>query len=712
MPYTTPYVSGAYREEPYNNRRVGRLADLIRARGDIEAQGLREQGNISAQMWGGIGQTVAGTLGQLAQYKMDQPRREHDTLLRTEQARQLSEAERLRGVERFAGESQLDPTKRAAFFEQAGFTKEAGEIRSRDTAQKINDLQLSTATAAHYRKQLSEGADLLRDIKKSPDPLGQYATVRDKAAKLYGDLGNQFPEVYNEASIDQLISAGTTAADSLALSEAATRAAAAARAAKKDSMEEFLNGTKLGAILLGAADSNETYVAGYAKVKEHGGDAAAALFSPTYSTEAKQRAMSLSKAMAGGNDTPFSAAVDAWSRERGGKLPGVNDITKILSDQATATYRWNPLTGSGGTSRKTQMTPTQLRAADTWKVREDNKVYAGVASGDIEEGDVPRLLEAIQSEYLVRRGDPDGPSLAEYDRMRGGGAAPPVAPASPPAAPAVAGTGTGAPPVAAPKPKGRFRVFDGTGYIEYDTREQQAAAQALIDAEKRPAPKLGPPAPPVAPVVSPAPVMRSGIPIQPQQAPVQEPQAAPSRPVAPPPSGKQVTIEINGRRGMAYESEVPQLIAAGGRVVDSSIPPPSAAPGRERIVAIEWADGRPGMAYEFEIPEVIRKGGRVTGGSAPPAAPAPQRSMADALAMPRPSRHVAPPLIAAGGEVLVRYRGLLGIAYKSEIPALVEAGATIITDDPNSLAIWRKSGGRKTRDAASQVDRIVPQQKK
>jgi hypothetical protein len=67
--YTTPYASSQRYQDPYG----ATIADVIGRSGQQRADALRRQGEISGQMWSGLGQTIAGTIGQIAQQREQAP---------------------------------------------------------------------------------------------------------------------------------------------------------------------------------------------------------------------------------------------------------------------------------------------------------------------------------------------------------------------------------------------------------------------------------------------------------------------------------------------------------------------------------------------------------------------------------------------------------------------------------------------------------------
>ncbi len=67
MPFTVPYAAGDY------YRPNGRLIDLVRLQGEQTAEGQRRAGEIQAQMWGNLGQTITQGVGNVIAAKRQAP---------------------------------------------------------------------------------------------------------------------------------------------------------------------------------------------------------------------------------------------------------------------------------------------------------------------------------------------------------------------------------------------------------------------------------------------------------------------------------------------------------------------------------------------------------------------------------------------------------------------------------------------------------------
>src|SRR5262245_10519923 len=89
---------------PYANR-SGRLIDLVRQRGMDAADAELRAGEIQAQMWSNLGNTIAGSIGSIMQERQEAPMRalrekaaQQGIDINAEQLRQQSEARNERGL--------------------------------------------------------------------------------------------------------------------------------------------------------------------------------------------------------------------------------------------------------------------------------------------------------------------------------------------------------------------------------------------------------------------------------------------------------------------------------------------------------------------------------------------------------------------------------------------------------------------------------------
>lgn len=195
-----------YTPVPFAGR--GRLSDLVREQGRNRAESELRRGDISAQMWAGLGNTIANTVGQIAQQRQDAPRRamqdeaarlELEQARAAQQARQQSNAQEQALRELFAGEQLPDP--RAVM-------RVVGPERGAQIVQGLSALQ------SLQTKSFTDGRVVLRDLMRGLNALPEgmraetYPAIRQQAVAA-GVIGEQdAPEVYDPNWWKQAVSYG------------------------------------------------------------------------------------------------------------------------------------------------------------------------------------------------------------------------------------------------------------------------------------------------------------------------------------------------------------------------------------------------------------------------------------------------------------------------------------------------------------------------
>ena len=350
MAYTTPYVSSPFRERDPYKQDAGRMSDLIRMRSAAEARGIEDQGNASAQMWSGIGNAVSGTLSQLAQYKADTPKREAAQLEMNEKQRVVREQANLRGLDQMAGAGKMDAEGRASLYEGEGFQKEAAGIRSEDTRQKIGQLDLVGKELEAQKQRRGQVAGMLRSYDSLSEEAKAAAYQRDllEIRKLVPEFANKIPNVYDAASVRQMIDYGTTLQEQAQIQQMATAKAQEALAMDRNSREARV--AHQDALMMGlrAAATKEQWDATWATADQLGvPKGAMSMFSREFSPEAMKHARNIFESMDEKNPTALSGALAAFRRDHDGNLPNERQYLKLLDDVGNAQVNYRP-TASGG----------------------------------------------------------------------------------------------------------------------------------------------------------------------------------------------------------------------------------------------------------------------------------------------------------------------------------------------------------------------------
>lgn len=484
MPYIpTPYVPREYEPRQYE-RQTGRLSDLIRAQGAAQARGEREAAAISGQLGQSLGQQASGVLSQLAQYKMDAPKRQHEQMLRDEQARKVREEGNIRGLDQMAAGMTED--KRADLFDQAGYRDRAMEIRDRDRTRKAQEFDFTAKQLAQERQRLSETANILNEIEKAPieeRPARYAAIVGDLRKRVGPELAAKIGDNYDPAAVRGMIDTGKTIDDQIKWNQLAASEFSLSNAKAQGSRQAFEHEQKSALFALKAADTPEEWAKAWQMIDAHVKDESIKnMFSREFSPEAMQYVSDLSNAM---NPDKTMTALDqeiaAFQRDNEGRLPNRRELTGIINDVTNATYRYNPLTGSAG--RNGRLTSVQKNVVERWKESELAKAEKLFREGDIDEAGLGAEKERIQASYLMQLGMDEGPTAGQLAAQQGKdlmGRPIGVAPAAPPAAVPQSPASRQAAP--APPQAGRFPVQMPDGSTKYaPTREAAAAAQAQID---------------------------------------------------------------------------------------------------------------------------------------------------------------------------------------------------------------------------------------
>jgi hypothetical protein len=97
-PFTIPYAPR--RLYDYGPSRT--LGELMRLRAEQQAQAIRQQGDISGQLWSNVGSQIGNTLGQLAQYKLDEPQRQFEAAKLAGVQREARDVQQAKEIQRLA----------------------------------------------------------------------------------------------------------------------------------------------------------------------------------------------------------------------------------------------------------------------------------------------------------------------------------------------------------------------------------------------------------------------------------------------------------------------------------------------------------------------------------------------------------------------------------------------------------------------------------
>lgn len=214
-----------YYEQPYDNsRRTARLSDLARMRADALANAELQAGQAKAQMIGGIGSAIGGTLADLARYQADAPARKAAAQAQGEAA---ARKDTLKMV------ASLPPEQQVAELRAAGLTEDANAAEDRlfrvqdRTERKEQTVLAGIRDRIENAKTIAgKGAALLGAVKEKPE---LWAEVRpqvvDLAAQIDPKMVDFIPQDSDPAALGEFVSSVNQMAESYSKTARAVKAA-------------------------------------------------------------------------------------------------------------------------------------------------------------------------------------------------------------------------------------------------------------------------------------------------------------------------------------------------------------------------------------------------------------------------------------------------------------------------------------------------------
>ena len=184
-----PYVP-----RTFDSRGQSRYADLVRYSGAQEADAIRQQGNISAQMWSGLGQVLGSTFSDLGRLSEGQ-RRE-----RVAEGKKKAEGDMLNMV------STLPPEQAAKELRSAGYLERADEAEKRGKDARTETLNMAFRRISTQSTLLGKSAQLLKEVQQRPELWPEVRPILvDAAAAIHPNLVNEIPEPFEPERIKAMM---------------------------------------------------------------------------------------------------------------------------------------------------------------------------------------------------------------------------------------------------------------------------------------------------------------------------------------------------------------------------------------------------------------------------------------------------------------------------------------------------------------------------
>lgn len=430
-----------------------------------------------------IGNQVGGVLSQLANYKMDEPRRKAQEAEYKEAERQRQQASQFRGLEQMAGAGKMSPEDRAGLYEQEGFHAQAEGVRDADRKRQIDQYALTEHQMNLTAKKLFDGVETLHQIQNIPDETQRAAAYTAALPKLKGYAGEnaQIPDAYDPKAVENMITIGATAAQKAQWQGQALQAAQLAGAERANSEKAVAYGNAAMISYLRSADTPEEWAQAQENIKndslipESIKKQYPTEFSPEAVADIAQRANAINPDR---TRTDLEMQLDAFQRTYH-RLPNDDEMRKMRIDVARS-HLQNFGMGTGAGGRKGKLTDSQKAVIERWKANEYAKLEKRRVDESMSAEDLALAKEQIQAGYLAQLGIENGPTLA--DLVKSGYQPGPAVTA----APEGTDTAPAAPPQMQPQgpqmPQGvTIRLSDGRTV----TMPNQEAANRVLAADKQ-----------------------------------------------------------------------------------------------------------------------------------------------------------------------------------------------------------------------------------
>jgi hypothetical protein len=173
----------------------GRISDLIRRRGDIEADAILRQGDIRARRWDATGDTIARTFSDLVRFREDEPRRRYLTAQAGLMEGELADRQRQQLFQQRVREYATLPQDEALSKLEQEFPLEGRQMREAQQKLYAQNVRALHTRVDEQKTALGRGAQLLRELDTMPEA---YADVRPKLLEITSsvnpELAQHFPQ--------------------------------------------------------------------------------------------------------------------------------------------------------------------------------------------------------------------------------------------------------------------------------------------------------------------------------------------------------------------------------------------------------------------------------------------------------------------------------------------------------------------------------------
>jgi hypothetical protein len=392
-------MPSAFQQQVYDDSRgTARMGDLVMARGDAVANKELRKGQAAAQTFSTLGEIASGTMRDLVQLKLNEPRRRYEQARMAKAERDERRAGNLEGVLQMAG--QLPPEEGISLLRKEGFQKEAGELQKQigdQRRQAVADQKLQIELA---EKNLGQAINLVSGIEMG-DPASRqekYAASVGKIRELVGpDLAGMVPEQYDPQFATSALQWGTQASDRLKMRNEALKLLTGTPEDKRKADEYF---TKATSIWLQTVDSQEEWDAALKNASALGASKETLeKFGAAYSPEAVTRAAAFTA-----KERPPAAAGSFEDFVQ--TLEARNEGKPLSKDAMLAARREWSGAGRKSAGGAGDLTESQRNTVKRWKATELRVLDKLLRDGDIEQDEYDEKKHALDVDAAEQLGQP------------------------------------------------------------------------------------------------------------------------------------------------------------------------------------------------------------------------------------------------------------------------------------------------------------------
>lgn len=311
------YLPQELYRSPYVQAIAGATGGADRARAAAEQQ----QGQIASQEASNIGNIASGTLKDFLSYRMDEPRRQLQTaqagLAKTQLADKQRDDADTNAMRQALQDSGGDHDSALQALDARGAVGAATKLRTALTEGRLKLIDEQDKGLKLVKDKLGAASQMLQGVPGADDPWTAYANVLPKVRETIGpDLSKHLPDDYEPDTVNQAISWGETAQQSLERRRAALEAAKEGVANSKDVRDKDQYFTKSLSQWLPTVSDQDEWTKALNSAKALGAPPETlAKFGDAFTPEAAKRAESFgltAEERAKGNQPPKAGTIEDY----------------------------------------------------------------------------------------------------------------------------------------------------------------------------------------------------------------------------------------------------------------------------------------------------------------------------------------------------------------------------------------------------------------